>query len=373
MQVFNTFFKIAKKQLPSALIYVGIFIGICVMMGASVREGMSTYSVKSCHLVVVDRDNSEASAMLIKYLSGIHDVDADSDYTDEQIQDYLFFQRIDYVLYIEKGYETTGELTNVKRPGSSVGTYIDNQIDMYEGNMRALTNGGYSLEAAYDLTIKAASAEGLVTLMTGDNETPPIYNCLTYLPFVIISVMFFVLAPVLVAFNRKDVNARLNVSPITSGSKNVQIALGQIIVSIIVWAAFIAFVCIYYGTGDVSGKLPLIMLNCMGMVVVSASMAGIAGNLQLSGNLLSIIANVTSLGMCFLGGVFVPTEFFSKGMLAVAKFMPTYWYIDTNDKIFGGGSIGDIAGGLGIELLFALAFFMVAIVVSKRMRVARSS
>jgi ABC-2 type transport system permease protein len=41
---------------------------------------------------------------------------------------------------------------------------------------------------------------------------------------------------------------------------------------------------------------------------------------------LSGLANVTSLGLCFLGGVFVPIQFLGEGIVKVAKFLPTYWY-----------------------------------------------
>lgn len=371
MQVFNTFFKIVKKQLPVTMLYIGIFLVLCVMMGSSQRDGAGTYTASSCTLVIVDHDKSEASGKLADYLSGIHDVKYE-DYTDEQIQDYLYFHKIDYVLYIEKGYETTGELTNIKRPGTSVGIYVDNQISMYETNMRALLTAGYFVDDAYALTLKALDSEGLVRLSAGSAKKPAIYYYFSYLPYVIISIMFFVITPVIVAFNKKDVNDRLNVSPITARSKNMQIILGAVIISLFVWLVFIVMACLM-GYGELKDKLCKVALNSLAFTITGTAMATIVGNFGVSNDTKNVIANIVSLAMSFLGGVFVPVSLFGEGMLAVAKFMPTYWYIDANDKIFGGGSIGDIAGGLGIELLFALAFFMVAVVVSKRMRVARSS
>lgn len=371
MRVFNTFFKIVKKQLPVTMIYVGIFLVLCVMMGSSQREGAGTYTASSCTLVVVDKDKSEASGKLIDYLSGIHDVKYE-DYTDEQIQDYLYYHKIDYVLYIEKGYETTGQLTNVKRPGTSVGIYVDNQISMYEANMRSLLEAGYSVDDAYALTLKALDSEGLVELSVGSAKKPAIYYYFAYVSYVTIMIMFFVITPVIVAFNKKGVNERLNVSPVTLRSKNIQIVLGAVIVSLFVWVLFIAMAC-FMGYDDLKDLLFKVALNSLAFTITSTAMATIVGNFGMSGDAKSILANIVGLALCFLGGVFVPVSLFGEGMLAVAKFMPTYWYINTNDKIFEGGSMGDIAGGLGIELLFALAFFMVAVVVSKRMRVARSS
>lgn len=371
MQVFNTFFKIVKKQLPAALLYLGIFLLLCVMMGKSQSDDADTYTASACTLVIVDHDKSEASGKLAEYLSKIHDVQYE-EYTDEQIQDYLYYHKIDYVLNIEKGYETTGELTNIKRPGTSMGVYVDNQISMYETNMRTLLTAGYSYDDAYALTLKALDSEGLVELSVESTEKPAIYYYFTYLPYVVIMIMFFVITPVIVAFNKKDVNDRLNVSPVTLKSKNMQIILGAVIISLFVWILLIGMACLT-GYGDFKDMLFKVALNSLAFAIIATAMATIVGNFGVSHDAKNVIANIVGLAMSFLGGVFVPVNLFGEGMLAVAKFMPTYWYINTNDKIFDGGSISDIAGGLGVELLFALAFFMVAIVVSKRMRIARSS
>ncbi|MCM1273395.1 MAG: ABC transporter permease [Clostridium sp.] len=373
MQVFNTFFKIAKKQIPITLMYIGIFAVLCIMMGGTSENDEDAYNFSACDLVVVDRDNSEESAMLVKYLEKIHEVDSKSDYTDEQIQDYLYYQKIDYVLYIESGYAKTGELTNIKRPDSKVGEYIDSQISVYESNMNALLLAGYSNEEAYALTLTASSAEGLVTFMTGEEQVPPIYYALIFAPFVLIMVMFYVLAPVLAAFNHKEISKRLNVSPITSASKNIQIVFGQIVMSILVWILFLAFLYLYYGIQNMDGKLPFILLNSMAMVIIAASMAGIVGNLRLRGDTLNVIANITGLAMSFLGGVFVHIKYMGSTMLKVARFMPTYWYINANEKIFNGDNANDIFMCIGVELLFALVFFMVSMVISKQMRAASKS
>lgn len=109
------------------------------------------------------------------------------------------------------------------------------------------------------------------------------------------------------------------------------------------------------------------------MIIIAASMAGIAGNLRLKGDILNIIANIIGLAMCFLGGVFVQVKFMGSTMLQVARFMPTYWYIRANEKIFSGDNTNEILLCIGVELLFALVFFMVSTVVSKQMRAASKS
>ena len=87
-------------------------------------------------------------------------------------------------------------------------------------------------------------------------------------------------------------------------------------------------------------------------------------------NALNGINNVVSLGLCFIGGIFVPIEMLGNGVKMVAGFTPTYWYSRIN------GILGDyehltaemrqnILQGLAIQLLFAAACFCVTLAVSK--------
>ena len=89
------------------------------------------------------------------------------------------------------------------------------------------------------------------------------------------------------------------------------------------------------------------------------------------------LVNVISLALCFLGGVFVPQEFFSDTIIKVAKFFPTYWYVATNSSI---GAMKQLTPQLtremttqvGLVVGYALVVFAVTVVIisNKRKRVA---
>ena len=84
-------------------------------------------------------------------------------------------------------------------------------------------------------------------------------------------------------------------------------------------------------------------------------------------------STVVSLSFSFLGGVFVPMEIFGDTMMKIAKCVPSYWYMTVNNEIFKGVISDEMYIGMGIQLLFALAFFAVSLVVSKRMKLSRVS
>lgn len=373
MQVFNTFFKIVKKQLKSALIYLGIFFVICIMMGSSVKDGVSGFSGKSCNLVVIDNDNSKKSKLLIEYLDSIHNIDEKNDYTEEEIQDRLYYRRMDYVLYINKGYETSGELENIKRSETVIGVYVDNQIAMYESNVNALVAAGYDLDEAHALTLKALDSENLVTKYEGTKDKPAEYNFFNFVPYVLVMIMFNTLAPVLIAFKRKELEDRLSISPLKKISKNLQLTAGTILLGIMCWFLFIVLALATYGTSNIKDMLPLIMVNSLAYTIFCTALVTFVGYLNIKGDMLNVVANIVGLGMSFLGGVFVPMEFFSEGMLKVAKFIPSYWYIKANDVIFDGGKLDSILTFVAVELLFAVAFLAVTLVSTKKLKLVRGN
>ena len=61
------------------------------------------------------------------------------------------------------------------------------------------------------------------------------------------------------------------------------------------------------------------------------------------------------------------------GILKIAKFMPTYWYIVSNNAMikasdFTSEGIAEFWGGLGVQLLYAVMFFCIAMAASRRQR-----
>ena len=89
------------------------------------------------------------------------------------------------------------------------------------------------------------------------------------------------------------------------------------------------------------------------------------------------MVNIVSLGLCFLGGVFVPQEFFSDTIIKAARFFPTYWYVATNETIGGMKKLdtalfGEIFSQIGLVACYALVFFAVTLVVISNRRKRRA-
>lgn len=373
MQVFSTFFKIVKRQIGSCALFFGIFIGLLTILSNMGGEQRHDYESYSCQLAIFDRDGTEASAMLVKYLEDRHSIVSVED-DDTMIQNDLYYEVLDYVLYIEDGYEKTGKLTNIKRPGSNTGMYVDNQIESYENSMQSLMASGYTLSEAYDITMRAMDDEGLVVLK-GKNvsKKPGVYYFFLYLPYILMMMLFSGLGPVLVAFNRREVSDRVNLSATPVRVRNRQLVLGCVTFSAAIWILFIIFSFVLYGGKVLEDGWIYGILNALAYTAVAMSMVSIAGNFNLSQQNISMISNVVGLGFCFMGGVYVPMEIFGDGLLAISRFLPTYWYVRAHDGIMLGSQPAKIVQYIGIELLFAMVYLAVAMLISKQRKLARTS
>lgn len=371
MQVYKTFLKIFKKQLGSCSIYLVIFLGLIV--GFSKLGGRNTdkYETYSCSIAVFDRDNSEASRKLTEYLTSIHELVSIEDDLDT-MQKYLYFQKIDYILYIEDGYESTGELTNIKRPGSNTGMYVDGQISSYESSVSALLLAGYNIDEAYDITLRALSDEGLVQLRGNyAGEKPEYYYFFLYLAYVIIMMMFQGLCAVLVAFNKPSVSDRINISSFSVRKRNWQLIAGITTVGLGTWFIFVILAFIMYGGELLRSSTLYLVLNSLVYSIMVIGMVSIAGNFMLKSEGISMVSNIIGLGFSFLGGVFVPMSIFGEGLKRVSMVIPTYWYVMANDNIMAGENIENVLPYICVEFLFCIAFISASMLISKRKRLAR--
>lgn len=367
MQVFNTFFKIVKKQLPSFIIYFSIF-GVLLSFMSAMGNKDDSYEQRKMDIAIFNQDESEKSKYLEKYLREIHNVmDVEND--EETIQDYLYFQVLDYVLYIEDGYK----LVNIKRPGTTAGVYVDNHIENFGKNYDAYIAAGYEPEQAYAKTIEAINTDDLVSLKGESGGKPTIFYFYIYFTYIIIALLINTLSPVIIALNRKEVKNRTLVSSYPVKKRNFQIVLGSIIFSLAIWLVMNVLSMVVCGGEVFNGNNPYYILNSFCYLIISVGAVCIISNFNLKIETISMISNVVSLAFSFLGGVFVPMEIFSEGMMRIAKCMPTYWYVRGCYNISENVINSQTFTYMGIQLLYAVAFFAVALVISKKMRLNRTN
>lgn len=378
--LFNSFFKIAKKRLPSLSIYFFIYVFISILLGTSSQKNIeANFQSKSLNICVIDEDNSKASAALTRYLGSIHNLKPLENNPDT-LQDHLYYRDISYICTITKGFEEkllSGEsdevYTCVKIPGSATGYFVDLQISQYTKLLTLFLSGGSSMPEAIEKTdpiiSNTAGTESIVFQADTDAVRKEVFFHYQYLPYIFIVIFICGLAPLVITFHEKNIAARTNCSSTSLGSQNIQIVICCILYSLVVWLLFFLIGVFIYKTEMFHANALFAMLNSFAALLIAAALAFFISNFSINFNTANMISNILGLGLAFLCGVFVPQDMLSESVLKIARFLPTYWYIKANNMLGGlsseAFSLSSFWKAFGIQLLFAAALVSAALALSR--------
>ena len=103
---------------------------------------------------------------------------------------------------------------------------------------------------------------------------------------------------------------------------------------------------------------------------LSLALAFFIGMIAKNASVITSITNVLSLGLCFLGGVFVPLDFLSESITKVSQLLPVYWYeeillILVQFPELSAANQASINRGLLIQLLYIAALFCIGLVIGR--------
>ena len=299
-----------------------------------------------------------------------------------KLQDALFNRNVSYIVTIPEDFKVSclrehQALPVSKIPGSTDGYYVDQQINTYLNQARVLTDSGYSDKEAAAYILKHADSSSHVTMLkSASSEKTPGYGYMyQYLPYVLISILCYVMGLIMIAFHQPDLQKRILCSAVSIRSQNLQLALGYLAVGCSVWmlTTWIPAFFFYRKAFFQSPKMPYYMLNSLTLLLVGLALSFLLSTFITKEDILTALVNVVTLGMSFLCGVFVPLDIMGKGVKTVAHFLPVYWYEISNNLLNNSAVLTQAQRQLlyrnyGIQLLFAAAIFCIALVVSKRAR-----
>lgn len=378
MQVFKAFAKIAGKKKMSALLYIVIFIVISILM-ANQSAKDNNFKETKLNICIIDMDNTSASQKLVDYINSNHKIQNIA--TDkDSILDSLYYQSVDYVLTINKGYSdkiSAGEVDNLFSNYKVSGTYstelFESQLDQYITNLSCYIAGGFSIDDAISKTAQINDNEIKVTTEnfsdSGSFNSEHIYYYFQYLPYIFIAILISCLCPALLTINQKEIRSRTNCSPVSTTKQTFQITLGAVIYAVIIWLVFMIAALIICGKMLLCREGLLAILNSLVFMLVVLSITLLISTLAPNPKTTDMIANTLGLGMSFLCGVFVPQEFLGKAVINAAHFLPAYWFIRANNMLAGVSdelfTNSKYFSYLGIELLFAAAIFSIVLLVAK--------
>lgn len=376
MQIFKTMLKVIRKWLPSSMTYIIVFIIVSVFASnASTKE--NAFEVTKLNVCVFDEDDTPESRALIKTIgknNKIVELEEDRDV----IIDALYYGRANYALIIKKGYAEkmaagdTVELFGSYHMDENFSTvYIKQFLEEYTNSVRAYLTMGKSLSEAIECTDEALAQDTEVDMFRGDNEGNKHFSVsfsgyFQYMPYILISAVLIVVCQVLVVMNKKDIRFRTNCSCIKNTTFSLQLFLGSTFFVMAIWL-FLMIVGAIMNKEMYTGRAWLAVLNSFILSINVAAMALFISSLEPKTNVLNLITQVVGLGMCFTCGVFIPTSLLGDNVLAVARFLPVYWYVKANSMIAETEpySLNGVLQCYAMQGIFAVALVLLTLLVIK--------
>ena len=358
MTVFKGYLRIVRANLGQLLMYVGIFLAICVAISRSNPGGATeSFTQKKLNAAVIDRDGGSLGTLLEHYIGQEHNRISIAD--DPQVlQEELYYRNVEYILIIPEGAqermlagETDGVVQCVTAPGSTAGYYVDAQIGQLLSHVHILLAGGFSMKEACEQADALSQEKGTINLVEtseGGSARTGYHFFYAYLPYALFGSIIMTLGIVIMEFKKKEIRRRMQSAPIPFVRQNLAGAAALLVVCTGIWVFYLLLQAVIYQGGIFrSGHAAIYMLNSFSCMLVALS-----------------------LGLCFLGGVFVPLEMLGNGIVSIAQFLPTYWYSRINGILRDYGELSSelwhtIWAGLLIQLAFALACFGVTMMLRR--------
>lgn len=380
MTVFKAYFAIIRRNLSTILMYIGIFVGIAIVFQSSFKDSMpsSGFSSLKLKVAVIDRDGGVLADTLTKIMQRDQELIEIKD-DPQVIQEELFYHNLEYILVIPEGAEaklTAGEkaVSDISVPDSTFSFYVESQVNSVLNQIRVCLAGGMSMENACEKAYEISGLSGEVSLvdLNGNAGMLPDYNYYwRFIPYAFLGSVIMTMSVIVMEFKKKDIRRRMQSSSVPFLTQNLVSFVSSAIIGAAIWGICVLFQAIIYKGGIFSGpNSGYYLLNSIVFMIVALSLGYLTGFLAKGPASLSGLNNVFSLGLCFLGGVFVPMEMLGKDIEKYVQVLPTYWYSKINDLLGTYASLGTdmkhtIWTGLLIQLLFALACFGIALAIRR--------
>lgn len=376
MQVFKSYFKIFNKYKGQMIMYLGIFTAL--LSGFVINNAGSDveYVNANCSFAVYDYDNSEESRELVSFLSEKHErVDIKAD-DSEVIQDELFNRNIHCLLRIPEGFSDAikeGDWENVLKivtiPGTKYNALFESDLDRFVNYASIYVKSGYSSEEAVKKAVNVLSQTSEVSLLEGEDLSSHSnsYYFFNYLGWVLMCMVITAITPTLAVYNRKELRKRISCSAYPFSKINIELFLGVAVMGVGICGILLLLAQFIIGGEIWSVHGAFYMLNTLCYMFVALAVAFLVSRLTNSEQIISMVANVVSLGMAFLCGIFVPMEYLGENVIKFAHFLPAYWFAKATQWIehMQEHEIGTLLRYMGVEVLFAAAIWFVALAVAK--------
>lgn len=379
MTVFKTFLKVLKSCKGTVILYSAILIFFAVFNMQAGDNSMNFVAEKP-DLLIINHDEKEGiTASLVHYLEENNNIVSIKG-KEDAIKDALFYRDVNYVITIPENFRN--DFLEHKNPTievQSTGDYLASLSEMYlERYLKFanIYNDTFSSEKEIiqnlDQTFENKTNVQVMSKLDTDHlgEVASYYNFANYS---ILAGCVFVICMILFSFQKETIRKRTIISSMNYKKYNRQLLLSNGLFACFLWAFYVLVSFVLFGSSIFTTHIIFYMLNSFIFTLCALSIAFLIGTLVHNREAINGIVNVIALGTSFLCGAFVPTEYLPDSVLNIAHVLPSYWYINTNERlktmeVFNFESLKPIFINMGVIVLFIILFIVLINFISSRMR-----
>ena len=377
MQNFKTFYKIVWQKRTSFIIYLSVFIVLCLLFTKiQPSDTQGNFSNEQYDIAIFDYDKTTSSQALAEYLSSIHkvvEVEDDVDVCKEK----LFSRTVECVIYITDGYEESlkngsldGVLEYMSIPESVYASTITSQADQYIRLLQVQLAGGNAVEEALQQVNAAMEKKADIHFLEkeGGETYSKIYYSFLYQPYVILCISISTIGMTLMVFRNRRLADRIRCSSLKFSRQNAEVLLAAMNSEVVLTLIFLILAFFAGGNYFASYRAIYYILNVLVFSAFSLSVAFCVTMIGVRAEAINMIGTVSGLAIAFLGGIFVPMEYFGDSLKNVIRLVPSYWYVNVLRVLERSDAIDklpEIFLSLGIQAGFAAVFVAIGLVIGK--------
>lgn len=267
------------------------------------------------------------------------------------------------------------ELEKREVAGSYSGIYVDNLVNNYMNTLKALQKSFPDKEISEltEMTGENLKTGMNVTMADGkekikNNKMTTFYN---YSCYGLMGSIIMGMGAVINSFLEKNVKQRNAVSPISIYSFYGRIIIATCGLVAAIWAFSEVAGILIVGKDMLSIKGAVMAVNMLIMSLVAMSIGFLTSIFIRNKGGRGAAANVITLGMSFISGIFVPLELLGDEIKMAASFVPTYWNVRVNELVgesvdMSTDILAEAFSYMGIQILFVIAILWVGLVAAKK-------
>ena len=374
-------------------LYVVILTSISILNLRS-NSNQTTFTDEKPEITIVSQNPSDLATKpftknFLNYLSKNTKI---IDLKESETTDALFYQKISMILYLPEDLESkiiSGQKITLdyRTSGNYTAELSKNLIKRYFELQRTeiLESKNSSKEQS---NILSEDSEKIISSLNQRLDQSPtvrlasknatnlskIAAFFNFASYTIMAIILYVTCFINASFNKSPVKKRTMPSSLHLKKYNFSLLLANSIFAFSVFVLLTTLSFFVLGNIVLTPFFVFEILNILLYTLAALTLAELVSTFNLSRDAVSGVVNLLSLAPAFLSGAFVPTYFLPSFVLTIAHIFPTYWFIDTNNKIttmteFNFSSFLTILPNLLVLVLFSIIFIVANLVLSKKKRI----